>query len=197
MAVDFAKLESDLRARFAQDLLAWTAEHGQHCAHIARGRIHEALAFLRNEAAARFEVLVDLCGVDYLRWPTDWPPGARAALPAIVAAPPERFAVVYHLRSVSQLARLRVKTYLPESDPALATACDLWPAANWAEREVFDLYGISFTGHPNLKRILMPDDFTGHPLRKDYPLKGRGERDNFPRYGEASARNEPGGPGLG
>jgi NADH-quinone oxidoreductase subunit C len=101
---------------------------------------------------------------------------------------PERFAVVYQLTSLEHNARLRVKAYVPEEPCEIATATELWPAANWAEREVYDLYGIRFTGHPDLRRILMPENYQGHPLRKDYPLKGRGERDHFPKYTEIPER---------
>ena len=75
---------------------------------------------------------------------------------------------------------MSVKTWVDEEQPVVPTCSDLWPAAGWAEREVYDMFGIEFEGHPNLIRLLMPFDYSGHPLRKDYPLRGRGERDNFP-----------------
>ena len=81
-----------------------------------------------------------------------------------------RFEVVYHLTSLSPPDRLRLKVQVPGSDPTVPSVAAIWPAADWAEREVYDLYGIRFTGHPDLRRILMPDDWEGHPLRKDYPL---------------------------
>ncbi len=90
--------------------------------------------------------------------------------------------MVYNLCSIGTGARARVKAFVPEGDPEIDSASALWKAAPWAEREVYDLYGIRFRNHPDLKRILMPDDYEGHPLRKDYPLQGRGERQNFPRY---------------
>ena len=75
-----------------------------------------------------------------------------------------------------------VKAWVPEEDPVIDSASGLWKSAPWAEREVFDMYGIEFEGHPDLKRLMLPDYYTGHPLRKDYPLTGAGERDNFPKY---------------
>lgn len=103
-----------------------------------------------------YAMLLDVGGVDYL--------GRRPAA--------ERFEVVYHLLDVRRHRRLRLRVPVPEQAPEVPTVSDLWPSANWAEREVFDLFGIRFTGHPDLRRILMPDDWEGHPLRKDYPLRG-------------------------
>ena len=92
----------------------------------------------------------------------------------------ERFAVVYHLLSHETAERVTIKAYVPEDQPELPSAESLWKTADWQEREIYDLFGISFKGHPNLIRIMNPDDFQGHPLRKDYPRLGRKERDDFP-----------------
>lgn len=106
-----------------------------------------------------FNVLMDVGGVDYLpREP--------------------RFEVVYHFLALPRLWRLRVRVPVGEEDPVVPSVADLWPAANAAEREVFDLFGIRFSGHPNLTRILLPDDWQGHPLRKDYPLRGPRDLDS-------------------
>ena len=91
----------------------------------------------------------------------------------------ERFAVVYHLYSMKHGHRLRVKAFIPETSAAIDSVAGIYPAADWAERETYDQYGIRFTGHPDLRRILNPDDFTGHPLRKDFPVEGIGYRDQF------------------
>ena len=101
----------------------------------------------------RFNRLSDLTAIDYLDLGGD-----------------PRFAVVYHLMSRSNLARLRVRAQVPEDDPSIASVTGLFPSANWPEREVYDLFGITFVGHPDLKRILLPDDWDGYPLRKDYPI---------------------------
>jgi NADH-quinone oxidoreductase subunit C len=95
---------------------------------------------------------------------------------------PERFCVVYNLYSFKENTRTRVKAFVPEGDPVIDSVSSLWRAAPWAEREVWDFFGIKFKGHPGLKRIQLPENYEGHPLRKDYPLTGRGERMNFPRY---------------
>jgi NADH-quinone oxidoreductase subunit C len=108
--------------------------------------------------------LVDITAVDLLEYPD-----AR-----------NRFRVFYALANTSTAERIYVRTHLDEPDLTLPSAYPLWRGADWMEREVFDMFGIRFAGHPNLKRILMPEEFTAFPLRKDYPLRGRGERHNFP-----------------
>ena len=114
----------------------------------------ESMRALRDEPELRFNVLLDLTAVDYLgRTP--------------------RFEVVYHLYSVARNQRVRVKTGVSEARCEIASAVGVWPAANWLEREVWDLYGVRFAGHPDLRRLLLYEEFEGHPLRKDYPKRGR------------------------
>jgi NADH-quinone oxidoreductase subunit C len=127
-------------------------------------RLIEVLTTLKNECG--FALLAELGATDYLGYP-GW---TRA-----------RFEVHYVLRNLETAEMLVVKAGVDEPSPTLPSAVPLWPGANWMEREVFDMYGITFTGHPDLRRILMPEEFTAFPLRKDYPLRGRGERHNFPR----------------
>ena len=122
----------------------------------------DVLRFLKDDC--RFDMLVDITAVDYLEYR-----GAR-----------DRFAVIYLLASTDTNERLTVKVFVNDPDPVLPSAVPLWEGAGWLEREVFDMFGIRFEGHPDLRRILMPDEFTAYPLRKDYPLRGRGERHNFP-----------------
>jgi len=153
----------DLAARFPDQVLGLETSAGQRFANVRRDRILELLRALRDEHG--FDMLTDLTAVDYLN-----------------QGQPERFCVVYNLYSFKTNARTRVKAFVPEGDPAIDSASPLWKAAPWAEREVYDLYGIVFRGHPDLKRILLPETYVGHPLRKDYPLTGRGERMDFPRY---------------
>ena len=113
--------------------------------------------------AAGFEQLIDLCGMDY---------GAYGDRPR----EGNRFAVVLHLLSVKNNSRLRVRTYCPDDEfPVVASLVEVWPAANWFEREAFDLFGIVFEGHPDLRRILTDYGFVGHPFRKDFPLSGHVE----------------------
>lgn len=115
---------------------------------------------LRDAPALKFETLIDLCGVDYSSYGDGVYEGAR-------------FAVVLHLLSVQHNWRLRLRTFASEDDfPVVASLVDIWPAANWFEREAFDFYGIMFDGHPDLRRILTDYGFIGHPFRKDFPLSG-------------------------
>ena len=124
--------------------------------HVARDRW---LVTLRECRADGFEICVDLTAVDYLTHP-------GRSLPEGVA--PERFEVVANLLSVSSRRRARLRVQVPESDPRLASAWDVYPGAEAMEREVWDMFGVAFDGHPDLTRILMPEDWEGHPLRKDY-----------------------------
>jgi NADH-quinone oxidoreductase subunit C len=179
MALDFKALEKTLRDRFPAAAARWTVFRDQHCLHVKREQILEVLRFLRDDSATRFAMLTDLTVIDYLKYPLEQLEKEDV---------PERFAVVYQLTSLEHGARLRVKTYVPEEPCEAPTATGLWPAAGWAEREAYDMYGVRFTGHPDLRRLLMPEDSPGHPLRKDYPLKGRGERDRFPKYTEIPER---------
>jgi NADH-quinone oxidoreductase subunit C len=118
---------------------------------------------LRDAAGCQFEQLIDLCGVDYSAYQETGRDGAR-------------FAVVAHLLSVSLNQRLRVRVMCPDDDmPQVASMCDLWSSANWFEREAFDLFGIIFEGHSDLRRILTDYGFIGHPFRKDFPLSGHVE----------------------
>jgi len=120
---------------------------------IAKGAIREVCAILRDSPNCPFNYLCDLTCVDW--YPSE-----------------PRFEVVYHLLSIPYKERVRLKVRLDGSSPAIESVTSVWPAANFYEREVFDLFGVRFTGHPNLQRIMMPDDWEGHPLRKDYPVEG-------------------------
>ena len=146
------------------DAVTGSGEHaGQKWVEVERDRIVEILTHLRD--ALGFDMLTDLTAVDWLDKDR-----------------PERFEMVYILRSLADACWFRVTTWVPEDDPRIATASDVWKAAPWAEREVFDMYGITFDGHADLRRILLPDWYEGHPLRKDYPMEGHGERHDFSRY---------------
>ena len=143
-----------LRARFPELALSVSDHRGDLCVRVARETLLEVLRFLRHDPENDFDFLIDLCGVDWLgRDP--------------------RFDVVYHLYSLSRKHRLRVTAGVPEEDPVLDSATAIWKGANWFERECYDLVGILFRGHPNLRRLLTHDDFRGHPLRKDYDQRQR------------------------
>jgi len=136
--------------------------------------VHSLLRFLRDDPDCNFDLLCDVTAVDYLNYP------AQSA---------GRFAVIWILVCTESSQRIQIKTYLNpsidtsgiEDDPTLhlETSTDIWPGAEWREREIFDMFGIRFDNHPDLRRILLWKDFPAHPLRKDYPLRGRGERCNL------------------
>ena len=129
---------------------------------VAREDVDRVLASLKNDVG--FDMLVDVTAVDYLEYPD--------------AA--DRYGVIYALLNVDSGARVFVKVWVNDPEPTLPSVVSLWRSANWLEREVYDMFGIAFEGHPDLRRILMPEEFSAFPLRKDYPLRGRGERHNFP-----------------
>ena len=135
---------------------------------VARDQLLAVMQLLKGELG--FDLLVDVTCVDYLNY--------RDAT--------NRFGLVYLLANTDTNERLTVRVYLNEPNLTVPTMYEVWKGADWLEREVFDMFGIVFEGHPDLRRILMPEEFTAFPLRKDYPLQGRGERHNFP----VLARNE-------
>jgi len=120
---------------------------------VARERLLDVCKFLKEDPELAFDFLSFVCGVDY--YPSQ-----------------PRFEVVYQLYSTKHHHRFRVKTKVPEDDPKVPSVVTIWPTADWHERETYDLFGIEFQGHPDLRRILLPADWVGHPLRKDYPLRG-------------------------
>ena len=123
-------------------------------------RLIEAMTVLKG---AGFDYLVDVAGIDYLNYPDAT----------------DRYGVVYSVANSDTAERVYVKVLVNDPDPVVPSVYSLWKGADWLEREVFDMYGVRFDGHPDLRRILMPDGFASYPLRKDYPLRGRGERHNF------------------
>jgi NADH-quinone oxidoreductase subunit C len=158
---DLETIVADVIARFGAEV-TWSSYRDNQRIVVPAAIVHDVLDHLKTKH--HFDVLVDVTAVDYLEYPD--------------AA--HRFGVVYPLLSTSANMRLIVKTFVDLPDPKLRTVYDLWRGADWMEREVYDMFGITFTGHPDLRRILMPEEFTAFPLRKDYPLKGYGERHNFP-----------------
>jgi NADH-quinone oxidoreductase subunit C len=175
-----------VKRRFPGVKLFATEFHGQTTLVVRPADLHAVMAFLRDDPACAYGFLSDVTGVDYLRYPR--PKGLEGT---------GRFAVVYNLVSHPHHLRLFVKVFLDpsidtggtEPDPALhlPSLCGVWPGAEWPEREVFDMYGIRFDGHPDLRRILTWESYPAHPLRKDYPLRGRGEREDYRVVGRDSA----------
>jgi NADH-quinone oxidoreductase subunit C len=143
-----------IKEKFPQAVEETVCFRDEHTIRVKREHLLEVSRFLKEDPAATFNFLSDLCGVDYMgREP--------------------RFEVVYHLYSMEHKHRLRMKVSLSESDLSIPSVVSIWRTANWHERECFDLLGITFSDHPDLTRILTPDGFKEHPLRKDFPLRGR------------------------
>ena len=150
---------ADLQQRFAGAIVGTHAQHGDHTVVVTRHALANLLRHCRDEPTLAFDVLTDLTAVDFLKYP------GREDGP--------RFEVVYHLYSLRHNHRLRVKVRVEEDDAVVPTAVPLWPIADWFEREVWDMFGVRFEGHPDLRRLLMYEEFVGHPLRKDYPIDRR------------------------
>lgn len=151
---------SDLLARFGTAVQRTTFRDNVRFV-VPVATLLDVLTTLKNDGG--FDLLVDVTAVDYLHYP-------QAT---------DRYGVVYALANTATGQRVYVKTFVNDPKPEVPTVFSLWKGCDWMEREVYDMYGIVFTGHPDLRRILMPDEFTSYPLRKDYPLRGRGERHNF------------------
>ena len=193
-----SELIGQLQERFGDTLLDATVALNEVTIEEAAADLIDTAMALRDEKDFRFEQLVDVCGVDYLaygdaEWSTDETtstgfsrgvdansagrlPGLEEELSTETLQKDRRFAAVYHLLSVSNNQRLRIKVFAPDEQlPVVPSVIDIWNGANWFEREAFDLYGIIFEGHPDLRRILTDYGFIGHPFRKDFPLSGNVE----------------------
>ncbi len=152
-----------LASQFPDSFLRSEEFCGETTVHVKKTEIFEIMQYLKKTNDSVFDYLVDITVVDCLKVGGD-----------------ERFVVVYHLYSHTYFRRLRVKAWIPEDDMNIPTMVPLWKTANWMEREAAELFGLSFTGHPDPRKLLLPDDFSGFPLRKDYPVQGEGYRSNFP-----------------
>lgn len=143
-----------IKTRFPEAIVGANIFRNELTLTVQKDALAEVARFLKENEDLDFDFLSDLCGVD------------RAETGDV-------FEVVYHLYSLSKNHRLRLKAPVPSDAPNLPTVTGVWKTANWHERETYDMFGITFNGHPDLRKILTPDDFEGHPLRKDYPLDGR------------------------
>lgn len=148
------KVVEKFKEKFKSDILNSHENLGDETIVVEARNIKQILHYAKESAETQFDLLLDICGVDY------------------VGREP-RFEVVYHLYSIPLNHRLRIKVQIPESDCKIPSCVDLWKSADWFERETFDMLGIHFEGHPNLKRLLLFEGFEGHPLRKDYPITQR------------------------
>jgi NADH-quinone oxidoreductase subunit C len=198
MTTDSRKLAEQLLERFGDSLQAIIDAVGEVTIEVSCEHLLEVATALRDEPRFAFEILIDLCGVDYAsyggdEWATEetsssgFSRGVQAAtagrMPLVTddltrepPREPRRFAAVYHLLSIANNRRLRIKVFAPDDGlPVVPSVIPVWNSANWYEREAFDLYGILFDGHPDLRRLLTDYGFVGHPFRKDFPLSGNVE----------------------
>jgi NADH-quinone oxidoreductase subunit C len=199
MSERYETLAARIFERFGEKMRRVPSICGELTYELDKDELISIATALRNEADFGFEMLMDVCGVDYLNYGSDeWETSDATATgfsrgverePVILDEAdefdPERFAVVYHLLSLQHNFRLRLRVYTGASNPPIVkSVVDIWNGANWFEREVFDLYGILFEGHPDLRRILTDYGFIGHPFRKDFPISGNVEV----HYDEAEGR---------
>ncbi len=168
-------LQKALSTALKKHLIATLINHDELTLIVAPKSLLDVAKSLRD--SFHFEQLIDVAGVDYLEYPSTLPSSAREEGKS-------RFAVVYHLLSYTENQRVRVKCFLDDAWPEVHSLTEIWPSANWFEREAFDLFGVIFKGHPDLRRILTDYGFIGHPFRKDFPLIGTVEM----RYDAAQNR---------
>jgi NADH-quinone oxidoreductase subunit C len=152
--MEAVEIADKLKERFPEEVVDIKEFRGQVSVTMKKGRIFEICKYLHDEPELSFDYLADLCGADYL--------GKKE----------KRFEVVYHLYSIKHRRGIRLKAEVGEDDLTIDSVVPIWAGVNWHERECYDMYGIVFKGHPDHRRILMPEDWEGHPLRKDYPVQG-------------------------
>jgi NADH-quinone oxidoreductase subunit C len=160
--MNFEQSLDRVRSRCGSERIGRSEFRDNRRVHVPADLLLEALRCLKEECG--YDMLVELGGADYLHYPE-----AR-----------DRYGVWYVLLNTGTGERIIVKTFANDPEPTLPSCFSLWRGADWMEREVYDMYGVIFDGHPDLRRVLLPDEFAAFPLRKDYPLRGRGERHNFP-----------------
>ena len=167
------QIAEKIKEGFPGEVVEVTQFKDQVSVHLKKDRIHDICSFLHDDPEMDFDFLVDLCGVDYLG--KDRP----------------RFEVVYILYSMDKKHSIRLRAQVPDAgdgqdghEPSIGSVTSIWREADWHERECFDLVGVRFEGHPDLRRILLPEDWAGHPLRKDYPAEGYKGDEDWPVYSE-------------
>lgn len=180
MTAELGALRTSLTVAFGDKLVSLDEKLGELTVVVRAPDMLDVLTRMRDDKVLRFEQLIDLCAVDYSAYGSDISAGGAYfpsdISPSSSARHSHRFAVVYNLLSVTKNLRLRVRIFAEDDEfPVLASVIDIWPSANWYEREAFDLYGMVFTGHPDLRRLLTDYGFVGNPFRKDFPLSGNVE----------------------
>lgn len=184
---DITSLRDQLLQRYPEWIESTKIERGELTVDVKRPHLIDLCLMLRDQAEFDFKMLVDLCSIDYLHYGLDdWETqessatgfsrGVTKGWQRENPAPKNRFAVIYHLLSIRKNHRIRLRVNIPnEHDLMVDSVIDIWPSANWFEREAFDLFGILFKNHPDLRRILTDYGFAGHPFRRDFPLIGKVE----------------------
>jgi NADH-quinone oxidoreductase subunit C len=165
MALETSVIQEKLTATFGESVFNFTQEKSIFSLEVASDKITAVLLFLKNDETLRFNFLTDLCGIHYPDNDDN-----------------HQFTVVYHLHNWIDNVRLKIKTYLPGSNPEIKTVSNIFLCANWMERETFDFYGINFVGHPQLKRILNMDEMISFPMRKEFPMEDGGRTDKDDRF---------------
>lgn len=184
-------LETHLQNAYVSESVQLFSAHGEFTLEVPKEEVYDTLIKLRDDNACQFDTLIDLCGVDYSAFGmTEWQTNdatsqgfSRAKAPSDISTLTPKLAVVYHLLSTKLNHRIRVKTFCDETH-IVPTVSTIWAGADWFEREAYDMYGILFEGHPDLRRILTDYGFIGHPFRKDFPVSGHVEM----RYDAESKR---------
>ncbi len=160
------QIAEKIKQAFPDEVTEISSFRDQVSVHLKKDKLYDICLLLRQDPELDFDYLVDVCGVDYLGKKT------------------HRFEAVYHLYSIAQKHLIRLSVQVPEDAPAVKSVTGIWQGANWHERECFDMLGISFDGHPDLRRVLLPEDWEGHPLRKDYPVEGFKGEEDWPGFTE-------------
>jgi NADH-quinone oxidoreductase subunit C len=170
--LDPGEIAEEIKQKFPDEVIEVTNSRDQVSIVIKRGKAFDICRYLHDEPHLSFDHLQDLTAVDYQ--------GKKET----------RFEVIYNLLSIRHRHRIRLKAQVPDNDPKIRSIVPIWAGANWHERECYDMFGIVFTGHPDLRRILLPEDWEGHPLRKDYPLKGPAPEKDWPGFIEVLNRTK-------
>lgn len=147
------KVIEKLKSRFGDNAIEANEFRGELTIVVPKEIIVDVCRFLKDDTTLKFDLLADLCGID-------------------MYTPAKRFGVIYNLYSLTSQHRIRIKTFVEEENPKLPTVSNVWTTANWHERETYDMFGIVFEGHPDLRRMYLPEEFEHYPLRKDFPLMG-------------------------
>lgn len=172
MAIETALIQEKLEQKFANKVTCFEMQKDIFSFEITSDSIREVILFLKEEEDTNFHFLTDLCGVHYPDNTDD-----------------QQFCVVYHLHNWVENTRIRIKTYLNGAQPEIASISDIFLSSNWMERETYDFYGITFTGHPQLKRILNMDEMVSFPMRKEFPMEDNGRTDKDDRFFGRTANN--------